>query len=367
MPFKAYYLTPEGQLRAGLDEPAVRSAYESHQGLLWVDVEASSDEDGRFMERVFGFHRLHIEDCVSPEVHSPKVDDYGNYLFIIVNGINYAVEADLVATTELAVFVGKNFVVSSHNFPMPSVDTVARNIESAEARLMTRGADFMAHALIDSLVDHVIPTIDRMSEVTTELEEEAIYRPQQATLNALMKLKRSTLRLQRIMAPQRDLMARVSRGDYPLLRQETLIFFRDVYDHITAVQERNVAIQQRTDHCSLVFMSAVATRQNETVKVLSFVAAVLLPLNLVASIYGMNFDNMPELHWQWGYYAVLGFMAFLGLLIVAVLWARKLIGWGYRQVDRVGIFRVAGLTRRSAGANGQRGSQGYRSTARNNP
>jgi magnesium transporter len=140
-----------------------------------------------------------------------------------------------------------------------------------------------------------------------------------------------------------------------------------VYDHITAVQDHNSAIQQRADHTSLVYMSAVATRQNETVKILSFVAAVLLPLNLVASIYGMNFENMPELKWSWGYYAVLGFMAFLGLLIVAVLWARKWIGWGYRQVDRVGLFRVAGLTRRSAGANGQRGSQGYRSTAKNSP
>ncbi|MBM3945137.1 MAG: magnesium/cobalt transporter CorA [SAR202 cluster bacterium] len=361
MPYRAYYFMPEGKLKAGLDEQDIKTAYDSREGLLWVDVEATGEEDGRFMERLFGFHRLAIEDCVDPQVHTPKVDDYDKYLFIILNGINYALEPDVVPTTELALFVGASFVVSSHNYPLPSVDAIARNIE-LDTRPMSRGASLFAHALTDSLIDNVIPTVDRMAEVVTSIEEEAIYQPHQGTLDALMRLKRSTVRIARVIGPQRDMLNRISNGHYPLLRQESLLFFRDVYDHIVTIQDRNNAIQQRADHCTLTYMSATANKQNETVKVLTFVATVLLPLNLIASIYGMNFHNMPELDWPWGYYMVLGIMAFVGTTLATFLWARSWLRIGGRKIRPAGLFRVAGLTKKQSG-NGR----DYRSAAKNTP
>jgi len=180
MPFKAYYLPPEGALQKDLSEKEMQTAFESKQGLLWVDVEGTTEEDGILLERIFNFHRLAIEDCISPLIHPPKIDDFGDYLFIVAHGINHAKESEIVETAELAVFLGTNFVVSNHNFHLYSVESIWYLVED-DGRPMKRGADFLAHALIDTLVDNVMPTIDRMSDIAEEIEDEVIHQPQQAT------------------------------------------------------------------------------------------------------------------------------------------------------------------------------------------
>ena len=116
MPFKAYYLTPTGELRSEIDEDQVKSAFESGEGLLWVDISDTTDEDGKFLERIFNFHPLAIEDCLSTKIHSPKVDDFGDHIFIIVHGVNYAAESEVVETAELAIFLGRHFVMPNGRF-----------------------------------------------------------------------------------------------------------------------------------------------------------------------------------------------------------------------------------------------------------
>jgi len=339
MPCKAYYLSPEGDLRCELSEEDIRAAFESKQGLLWVDTCETTEEDGEFLEQTFNFHHLAIEDCVSPLVHSPKVDDFGDYLFIIVHGINYAAESEIVETTELCLFIGHHYVVSNHNVPLYSVSSVARFIENND-RPMRKGADFLAHVLIDALVDNVMPTIDKMSDVAEEIEEEVIRNPQQSTLEAILKLKRSVLRLHRVMAPQREVLNRLSRGEYPIIRDEAKIFYRDVYDHIVRIEDMNQILRDRADNALATHLSAMANRQNETMRVLSTVATIFLPLALLAGIYGMNFEYMPELGWHWAYFAVLGFMGIVIVAAMAWFWARRLITWGRRRVAWVRPFAV---------------------------
>lgn len=339
MPFKVYYLSPEGDLRRDLNEKETRAAFESKQGLLWVDITETTEEDGSFLERIFNFHHLAVEDCVSPKIHPPKIDDFGEYLFIVVHGINHVMETDIVETAELAIFLGPYFVVSNHNFPLYSVESIRRLVED-DGRPMKRGADFLAHALVDALIDNVLPTIDKMSEEAEEIEEETIHGPQQATLEAILKLKRSTLRIHRVMAPQREVLNRLSRREFPLIREEALIFYRDIYDHIVRIEDLNQTLRDRADNALATYLSSVANRQNETMRVLSIVATIFLPLTLVAGIYGMNFENMPELKWAWGYFAVLGL---IGTVIAGALWwfwARRWIGWGRRQMARVRPFAV---------------------------
>jgi len=339
MPFKAYYLGPEGDLRLGLDEQQVRAAFESKQGLLWVDISDVTEEDGEFLERTFNFHHLAVEDCVSTLVHSPKIDDFGDYLFIVAHGIDHTAESDIVETTELAIFLGHHFVVSSHNVPLYSVESIKRLVEY-DGRPMSRGADFLAHTLIDALIDNVLPTIDRMSETADDIEEEAIQSPQQSTLEAVLKLKHSTLRIHRVMAPQREVVNRLSRGEFPVIKDEAQIFYRDVYDHIVRIDDLIQSLQDRADNALATYLSSVAIRQTETMKVLSVVASIFLPLTLVAGIYGMNFENMPELEWSWGYFALLGFMGTLAAAAMSWFWARRWIIWGRRQIVRARPFAV---------------------------
>jgi magnesium transporter len=177
MPFTAYYLSPDGKLQRDLTEAEIKTAFDSKQGLLWVDIVETTPEDGRMLEQTLNLHPLAIEDCLSPNIHPPKIDDFGDYLFIVVHGINHAAESEVVETAELAIFIGPHFMVSNHNFPMYSVEAVRRGVED-NGRLMKRGVNFLAHALIDTLIDNISPTVDRMAELSEEIEEEAIRGPQ---------------------------------------------------------------------------------------------------------------------------------------------------------------------------------------------
>ena len=339
MPYIAYYLSPEGKLQRDLGEDEIRQAFESKQGLLWVDICETTTDDGAFLERVFGFHHLAIEDCVSTAVHAPKIDDFDDYLFIVVHGINHLAETDIVETAELALFLGSHFVVSNHNYPLYSVAYVVRLVEDT-GRPMRRGADFLAHALVDALVDNVLPTVDAIGDAAETIEEEAIRDPRQSTIEAILKFKRSTLRLHRVMAPQREIMYRLSRGEFTLIGSEAQLFYRDVYDHIVRIQDLNQTLRDRADNALSTYLSSLANRQNETMRVLSMVATIFLPLALVAGVYGMNFDNMPELHSPWAYFAVLGFMGFVIATAVYLFWARNWLTWGKRKVTRVAPFAV---------------------------
>ncbi|MFC2026762.1 magnesium/cobalt transporter CorA [Chloroflexota bacterium] len=334
MSYVSYYMKSDGDLLSNLRKEEITSAYSSGKGLLWVDFLEPGEEDKQFLEEVFSFHNLAVEDFLSPLVHTPKVDDFDDYIFLIFHGINYASESDVVETAELSIFLGPNFIVSGHNEVLYSIEAVKNQIENS-GRPIKKGADFLAHELIDTLIDNVLPTIDRMTEVSADIEDEVIQNPQKATLEAIMKLKRSTLQIHRVMTPQRDILNRLSRGDFPIIKEGTQIFYRDVYDHIIRISDLNQTNRDISDNALSTYLSSIANRQNEVMKVLTIVAAVFLPLTLLAGIYGMNFENMPELRWQWGYFVVLGIMA---TVIFGMIWRFLASNWitvGHRRARRI--------------------------------
>ncbi|MGD9143118.1 MAG: magnesium/cobalt transporter CorA [Dehalococcoidia bacterium] len=341
MSIKAYFLTPEGTLQSDLTLQQIHEAYSSKQGLLWVDVSETTAEDGRFLEHELGLHNLAVEDCVSTQIHSPKIDNFDDYLFVVVHGINHVIEPDTVETAELALFIGKNYVISNHNFPLYSIGAVQQKVEEND-RLMRRGVDFLAHALIDTLIDNVRPTIDRMNDFAEEIEEEVIHRPQQSVLDAIMKLKRSALKVHRVMAPQRDVLNRLSRGEFPIIKKDSQIFFRDIYDHVVRIEDLVQSLLDRADNALATYLSSVANRQNETMRVLSIVATIFMPLTLLVGIYGMNFEHMPELTWRWGYFMVLGIIGFVILVLIWRFWASGWFAWGRRRITWVKPFMVEG-------------------------
>ena len=315
MSFTAHYLAPDSTLQKNLAEPEVKAAFESKRGLLWVDISSTDQRDAKLLENVFRFHRLAIEDCVDPLVHQPKIDDFEEYLFIIVHGINHLAESEIVETTELEIFLGPHFVVSNHNFPMISVDNVHRRTED-DGRPMRYGAQFLTHALIDAVMDHVMPTIDKMAEVAESIEEAIIDNPERSILDTIIALRRSTLRIHRVMAPQREVLNRMSRGEFPIISAETEFYYRNVYDHIVRIEDLNQTLRERADTSLSAYYLSVAHRQNEIVKVLSLIAAVFFPLNLVAGIYGMNVA-LPGEHLSWAFYLLVGIMVLVGVSTVA--------------------------------------------------
>jgi magnesium transporter len=179
-----------------------------------------------------------------------------------------------------------------------------------------------------------------MTDVAEGIEMEVIREPQKHILEGILKLKRSSLKVHRVMAPQREVLNRLSRGEFPMIKQEAQIFYRDVYDHVVRIEDLNQTILDRSDNALATYLSSVANRQNETMRVLSIVATIFLPLTLLAGIYGMNFEFMPELGWRWGYFAVLGVIGLVVLILVWRFWASGWFSWGRRKVTWIKPFVI---------------------------
>ncbi len=315
------YLTPDGRLLDQLKTEQIRDSLATGEGLLWLDMEDVTNEDAELLSNVFCFHPLAVADCASKNIHPPKIDDFERYLFIIVHGINYHIESDVVETTELALFLGKNYVVTSHDIPMRSVSSILDRVRK-DGRPMGRGVDFLAHDLIDALVDNFMPTIQEMDEKSDQLEAEVLHEPKRETLMSIMQLKRSILALTRVTLPQREIMNGLSRGDYPFISERAQIYYRNIYDHLVRIEMLTLGLRDMAESVLSTYLSSVSNRMNEVMKVLTLIATIFIPLTFITGIYGMNFANMPELEWRYGYFVILTAMAVIGISL-AVYFKRR--------------------------------------------
>jgi len=314
-------MAPSGELLDQLDKKQVQDLLIKKDGLLWIDIEDVTDEDAELLSDVLGFHPLAVEDCISRDIHPPKIDDFEDYLFVIVHGINYHTESEVVETTELAFFMGKNYVVTTHDVPMRSITSMLDRIRK-DGRLMRRGADFLAHDIIDTLVDNIMPTIEQMDEKNDQLEDEALHKPKRETLMAIMQLKRSILSLTRIILPQREIVNRLSRGEYNLISERAQIYYRNIFDHLVRIEMLTLGLRDMTESVLSTYLSSVSNRMNEVMKVLTLIATIFIPLTFIAGIYGMNFASMPELQWRYGYFGILIVMAVIGISL-AIYFRKK--------------------------------------------
>ena len=317
----ACYLAPDGKLLDQLSTGQIRDFLTTGEGLLWLDLNDVTNEDAELLSEVFSFHPLTVADCVSKDIHPPKIDDFEQYLFIIVHGINYHVDSEVVETTEVALFLGKNYVVTSHDVPMRSISSTLDRVRK-DGRPMRRGVDFLAHDLLDALVDNFMPTIEEMDRKNDQLEAEVLHEPKRETLASIMQLKRSILALTRVLLPQREIMNGLSRGDYPFISERAQIYYRNIYDHLVRIEMLTVGLRDMTESVLSTYLSSVSNRMNEVMKVLTLIATIFIPLTFIVGIYGMNFANMPELEWRYGYFVILIVMAVIGISL-AVYFKRR--------------------------------------------
>ncbi len=340
MAMTAFYFSQDNVLNRSLTREQIKEIIEKKQGLLWVDIENPSDSDRELLEQDFSFHHLAVEDCISPDMHPPKIDDFNKYLFMILHGINHQSESDVVETTELELFLGSYYVVTVHDIQLHSVKAIEAHVDES-GRWMTKGADFLAHAIIDALIDNILPTIDKMSDIADYVEDAAVRRPVPDTIDSILKLKRSVLRIHRVIAPQREILNRLSRGEFSLINEEAEIFYRDIYDHLIRIEDLNQTIRDMTDNALSTYLSSVANKQNDSMKMLTIVATIFMPLTLLAGIYGMNFEYMPELKWHWAYFCVWGVILVAIAGMIGWFWARKWITWGRKVTEKMHMFTVS--------------------------
>ncbi|MEK7748188.1 MAG: magnesium/cobalt transporter CorA [Nitrospirota bacterium] len=290
-----------------LDKSALapRIGDEKHD-LIWIDFESASQDESTLLSTYFDFHPLAIEDCIA-ETPLPKVDDFGDYIFLVLHGSRLKTE-DQFATNEVNFFLGHNYVVTYHY-------TFSRSIKDARERCLKnipsvlRGADFLLHEILDRLVDNYFPVLARFHDEMEQIDQEVFSSPKKNTLNKIVALKKEVTVLYRTILPQQEILNRLSRDPFLVISSKATVYYRDVYDHLARIAELADSYQDQLSGTLEAYLAVVSNRLNEVMKVLTMFTATLMPLTLITGIYGMNFDNMPELRMRFGYFGVLGLMA----------------------------------------------------------
>ncbi|MDX1952951.1 MAG: magnesium/cobalt transporter CorA [Verrucomicrobiota bacterium] len=274
---------------------------------LWVDLEQPTAEEAKMvLEDVFHFHPLSIEDCVMVSPH-PKVEEYhpkeedrfAQYLFMVIHAVDYSRTDGVFATSELNFYLGKNFLVTYHDVPMRSIqNTTDRCVRTT---LTARAPDRVAHVLLDSIVENYKPALDELSIEIAELEDEALQHPDKKTLNRILQIKKEVLHLRQIMGPQREVLARFARGEFKLIRPHMVPYYRNVYDGLFQIGELAQSYTDSLTGILQVYLNMSSNQTGEVVKLLTMITVITTPAMMIGTWYGMNFQNMPELGWRYGY------------------------------------------------------------------
>lgn len=278
------------------------SALQNPDGLLWIDIEnPTADEAETVLSGVFGFHPLAIEDCLSSGYQTPKIDDFGEYLFIIAHALPVNGSHSLENTLELDIFLGPNYLVTCSQSPSISpVSAVWSHLERDD-RLIRNGSDFLCHSVLDHLVDDYFPLIDQMDDEIDKLEDQVLQKPDPKILARILTLKHEILFLRRLISPQREIMNRLSRDEFTVIDTRSRIYFRDIYDHLVRIQDLTESLRDIVAGTLDIYLNSTSLRLNEIMKALTIVSTIFLPLSFVAGVYGMNFQFMPEIYWRFGY------------------------------------------------------------------
>jgi magnesium transporter len=287
----------------------------------WVNIVGLSDEAlmGE-LGKAIGLNTLVVEDIVNTE-QRPKMDEYEDYLFLVLKML-YPDGKGKIVKEHVALLLKQQQVFVYQEVKADVFDGVRSRIEAHSGRIRSRGADYLLFALVDALIDNYFLVLDTIQAHMDALEKEVYTRPKTETALKIQQLRKDVITLRGWMSPARELVSRLIETESPLITKDTRVFLRDALDHATEIQETLHIQRELAFSIMELYMSNVSNKMNEVMKVLTIMASIFIPLTFIAGIYGMNFKNMPELEWEYGYFAVLGIM-FLLLLGMLVFFKRK--------------------------------------------
>jgi len=281
--------------------------------VTWINIDGIHDVDViSKIGKNYGIHPLMLEDIVNTE-QRPKIEDFEDYLFLVVKMLSFDEKQREINIEQVSLVIGPNYVLSFQEREGDVFDPVRDRIRRSKGRIRKKGADYLAYALLDAIVDGYFLILERIGDRIEELEENLISRPDVRMLQAIHYLKREMIFLRRSVWPLREVISGMSRKESSLIKESTEIFLRDVYDHTIQVIDTIETYRDMVSGMLDTYLSSISNRMNEVMKVLTIFAAIFIPLTFVAGIYGMNFAYMPELGWKWGYFAVLAIMATIGI------------------------------------------------------
>lgn len=290
----------------------------------WINIDGLHDLDlVREVGDHFGLHPLVVEDIVHVG-QRPKEEEYEGYLCMVLPMLTWDTPSGAVDDEQLSLILGPGWVLTFQERVGDAFEPVRERLRAGKGRIRARGADYLAYALVDAVVDRYYGVLEEIGGLTEVLELEVLDAPTAASMNKLHHLKRELVALRRSVWPVRDVMNGLVRSDSPLFHDETRVFVRDVYDHSVHVIESVEALRDVASGAVDLYLSNVSYRTNEVMKVLTIMASIFIPLTFMAGIYGMNFEYMPELGVRWAYPALWAAMIAVATGLI-VYFRRK--GW----------------------------------------
>lgn len=292
--------------------------------VTWVNIDGLNDLDLiKSIGAAWDLHLLTLEDLVSTG-QRPKHEEYEHYVFVVLRMLTLDSDGWRVKGEQVSIILGDGYVLSFQESAGDVWDPVRERLRAEGARIRGKGADYLAYALIDAIVDNYFHILERIGDTVEELELEVLESPTTETMHRIHQLRQEMLVVRRAVWPLRELTNGLIRTESPLIAEGTGIFLRDVYDHTVQVIDTSETLREVVSGLMDLYLSSVSNRMNEIMKVLTIIASIFIPLTFLAGVYGMNFENMPELGIPWAYPALLGVMAALGLGLV-VFFKRR--GW----------------------------------------
>lgn len=328
----AYIRFGDGTLSTDTSESVLLRAIRDPKATFWLDLDRPDDNELAILDDVFGFHPLAIEDTIQYN-QRPKIESYNHigdmcdsgYYYMVIHGPDLATFKEKLRTKELDLFLSERYLVTIHEESMTAVRDAQTRVSAGPARSLDAGVDMLLYYILDHVVDAYTPIFDWMQEEIDHLEEQAIEHPTQALLLELGGKKRELLDLRRIIGPQREVLSQLTRGDVPFIREQARVYLRDVQDHLVRAVETIEIYRDLVLGARDIYLSSLSNRTNNVMKTLTIISVIALPMTVITSFFGMNFEDIPGLHSVWSFWAVVAVMMGLVLGLLLTFWRKEWI------------------------------------------
>ena len=295
--------------------------YKDQPGTIWINIDGLHEIS--VIEKIgkhFNLHPLVLEDILNTD-QRPKLDAHEEYVFLTLKMLTFNDAKHQLTMENISIILGSSFVITFQEVEGDIFASVRERLRKGRGRIRTGGADYLAYALVDAIVDHYFVVLEKIGDEVESLEEELVANPSPQTLQTIHKLKRELIFLRRSVWPLREVIGTLERGEVGMIQNKTTVFLRDVYDHTIQVIDTVETLRDMASGMLDVYLSSVSNRMNEVMKVLTIIATIFIPLTFIAGIYGMNFKHMPELDWPWAYPVL--WLLLIGIFVTMLLYFRR--------------------------------------------
>lgn len=307
---------------------------------LWIDLQQPTpDEERLVFEVFFSIHTLSLEDVTrlrrEPDAppHLPKVEEFPDYLLVIVNPMTHEFLEHIGKPgnrhngtarpfTQLSAVITQSMLITHHYEPLKCIDQLRAFLQRHGAQC-ERGPDYLCHLILDSTVDEYAPVLDYIDDSLDHLETFVLQNPRQGLFQRMLRLKREIIVLRKTLIYEREVLVRLARGEFALVDEREMVYYRNVYDHLVRFTELIESSREMAADILQTYLASTSNRLNQIMKVLTMISTIVLPMTLVAGVYGMNFKKLPELEWEWGYPFALGLMAISASISLAFFYWKK--------------------------------------------